>query len=213
MAGISAFLIDDHTVLRQAVVEMLEAEPDIRVVGQTEDAKAGIEEVERLKPDIAIVDLKMPEMSGLTVIGEIARRSPATGIIVFTMYDNAAYVWRAMNSGASGYVLKSASKDDLLRAVRAVKSGAGYLQAEVTKPLLKRLAQDARAEGRKSELSARELQVLECVALGQSNKTIANHLSIGEETVKAHLKSLYDKLGASDRAHAVAIALRQQLID
>lgn len=213
MAEITAFLIDDHTVLRQAVVEMLDAEPDIRVVGQTESAVTGIEEVARLKPNIAVVDLKMPGMSGLTVISEIAARSPFTGIIVFTMYDNAAYVWRAMNSGASGYVLKSASKDDLLRAVRAVHAGAGYLQAEVTKPLLKRMAQDARAEGRRSELSARELQVLECVALGQSNKTVAVNLSISEETVKAHLKSLYEKLDASDRAHAVAIALRQQLIE
>lgn len=213
MAEITAFLIDDHTVLRQAVVEMLDAEPDIRVVGQTESAVTGIEEVARLKPNIAVVDLKMPGMSGLTVISEIAARSPFTGIIVFTMYDNAAYVWRAMNSGASGYVLKSASKDDLLRAVRAVHAGAGYLQAEVTKPLLKRMAQDARAEGRRSELSARELQVLECVALGQSNKTVAANLSISEETVKAHLKSLYEKLDASDRAHAVAIALRQQLIE
>tara|TARA_R110000868_G_scaffold1276_1_gene9945 strand:- start:4289 stop:4930 length:642 start_codon:yes stop_codon:yes gene_type:complete len=212
MSEITAYLIDDHTVLRQAVVEMLDAETDIRVVGHTENAAKGIEEVERLKPDVAVIDLKMPDISGLTVITELAARVPSTGIIVFTMYDNAAYVWRAMNSGASGYVLKSASKDDLLRAVRAVHAGAGYLQAEVTKPLLKRLAQEARAEGRKSELSARELQVLECVALGQSNKTVAITLSVSEETVKAHLKSLYEKLGASDRAHAVAIALRQQII-
>jgi DNA-binding NarL/FixJ family response regulator len=213
MSEITAYLIDDHTVLRQAVVEMLEAEDNIRVVGQTESAATGIEEVVRLKPDIAVVDLKMPDISGLTVITEIAAHSPGTGIIVFTMYDNAAYVWRALNSGASGYVLKSASKEDLLRAVRAVHAGAGYLQAEVTKPLLKRMAQDARADGRRSELSARELQVLECVALGQSNKTVAANLSISEETVKAHLKSLYEKLDASDRAHAVAIALRQQLIE
>ncbi|MBI1238996.1 MAG: response regulator [Alphaproteobacteria bacterium] len=212
MAKIATFLIDDHTVLRQAVVEMLEAEDDIAVVGQAPDAASGIEAVARLRPDVVIIDLKMPGQGGLVAIPEIARVAPGCGIIVFTMYDNAAYVWQAMNAGATGYVLKSASKDDLLRAVRAVHAGLGYLQAEVTRPLLKRLARDAKAAGQKSELSARELEVLELVALGRSNKAIASALKIAEETVKAHLKSLYEKLGASDRAHAVAIALRQQLI-
>lgn len=213
MRRISVFLIDDHHVLRQAVVEMLQSEDDIVVVGQAGDARSGIDAIAGQKPDVAILDLKMPGMSGLAAIGEILRASPKTGIIVFTMYDNPAYVWETTNAGASGYVLKSASKDDLLRAVRAVHAGAGYLQAEVTKPLLRRLAQDARAAGQKASLTSRELQVLECLAEGQSNKVIAANLSITEDTVKAHLKSLYEKLGASDRAHAVAISLRQQLIE
>ncbi len=213
MKKITIYLIDDHHVLRQAVVEMLEAEEDIAVVGQSGDARAGVGEIERLKPDVAVLDLKMPGMGGLAAIAEIVKAAPRTGIIVFTMYDNPAYVWETTNAGASGYVLKSASKEDLLRAVRAVHAGAGYLQAEVTKPLLRRLAQDARSAGQKATLTSRELQVLECLAEGQSNKVIAYTLSITEDTVKAHLKSLYDKLDASDRAHAVAIALRQQLIE
>ncbi|MEP0710151.1 MAG: response regulator transcription factor [Parvibaculum sp.] len=213
MKKISTYLIDDHHVLRQAVVEMLEAEEDIVVVGQSGDARTGIGEIERLRPNVAVLDLKMPGMGGLAAIGEIVKSAPRTGIIIFTMYDNPAYVWETTNAGASGYVLKSASKEDLLRAVRAVHAGAGYLQAEVTKPLLRRLAQDARSAGQKATLTSRELQVLECLAEGQSNKVIAYTLSITEDTVKAHLKSLYDKLDASDRAHAVAIALRQQLIE
>jgi DNA-binding NarL/FixJ family response regulator len=210
---ITTYLIDDHHVLRQAVVEMLEAEEDIVVVGQSGDARTGIGEIERLRPNVAVLDLKMPGMGGLAAIGELVKSAPRTGIIIFTMYDNPAYVWETTNAGASGYVLKSASKEDLLRAVRAVHAGAGYLQAEVTKPLLRRLAQDARSAGQKATLTSRELQVLECLAEGQSNKVIAYTLSITEDTVKAHLKSLYDKLDASDRAHAVAIALRQQLIE
>lgn len=213
MKKITTYLIDDHHVLRQAVVEMLEAEDDIAVVGQSGDARTGIGEIERLRPNVAVLDLKMPGMGGLAAIGEIVKSAPRTGIIIFTMYDNPAYVWETTNAGASGYVLKSASKEDLLRAVRAVHAGAGYLQAEVTKPLLRRLAQDARSAGQKATLTSRELQVLECLAEGQSNKVIAYTLSITEDTVKAHLKSLYDKLDASDRAHAVAIALRQQLIE
>ncbi len=213
MKKISTYLIDDHHVLRQAVVEMLEAEEDIAVVGQSGDARAGIGEIERLRPDVVVLDLKMPGMGGLAAIGEIMKSAPRTGIIIFTMYDNPAYVWETTNAGASGYVLKSASKEDLLRAVRAVHAGAGYLQAEITKTLLRRLAQDARSAGQKATLTSRELQVLECLAEGQSNKVIAYTLSVTEDTVKAHLKSLYGKLDASDRAHAVAIALRQQLIE
>ena len=213
MKAITIYLLDDHHVLRQALAAMLNGEEDMRVVGDSGDPRAGIDAIIALKPQVAVIDLKMPGLSGLTAIGEINRAAPQVGIIIFTMYDNPAYVWEATNSGASGYVLKEASKEDLLRAVRAVASGAGYLQAEVTKPLLKRLAAEAKAQGHKSSLTAREVQILAQLAEGQSNKVIGGSLSITEDTVKQHLKSLYDKLGASDRAHAVAIALRQRLIE
>jgi len=210
---ISVYLLDDHHVLRQALAAMLNAESDIRVIGDSGDARVGIEAIKAANPKVAIIDLKMPGISGLSAITEINRSAPSVGILVFTMYDNPAYVWETTNNGASGYILKDASKDDLLRAVRAVASGAGYLQAEVTKPLLKRLAADAKSQGQRSTLTAREIQILAQLAEGQSNKLIASALAISEDTVKQHLKSLYDKLGATDRAHAVAIALRQRLIE
>lgn len=213
MKPIRCVLIDDHHVLREAVAAMLAAESDIVVIGQAGDAPGGCALVRETHPDIVITDLKMPGQSGLGAIGEIAKELPGIGIIVFTMYDNAAYVWETMNAGARGYVLKSASKTDLLRAVRAVASGAGYLQAEVTVPLLRRIAHDARSADARRTLSLREMQVLEFLAEGKSNKLIARTLSITEETVKTHLRNLYEKLGAADRAHAVAIALRQRLIE
>lgn len=213
MKTIRTVLVDDHHVLREAVAAMLDAEPDISVVGQSGDAAGGIALILETRPDVVVMDLKMPGQSGLSAIAEIGKALPDTGIVVFTMYDNAAYVWETMNAGARGYLLKSASKPDLLRAVRAVASGAGYLQAEVTMPLLKRLAHDARSADARRALSLREMQVLEYLAEGKSNKLIARTLSITEETVKSHFKNLYDKLGAADRAHAVAIALRQRLIE
>lgn len=213
MTRTRVFLLDDHTVLRQAVRVMLEAENDIEIVGEAGDGVQGVAGIGRTRPDVAIVDLKMPGMGGLSAIPEIVRASPKTAIIVFTMYNNPVYVYEAMHAGASGYVLKSASKEDLLRAIRAVKQGAGFLQAEVTKPLLRRLVLDARAEAERSNLTLREIQILEFLAEGKSNKEIANFLSISDETVKTHLKRLYEKLGASDRAQAVAIALRQSLIE
>lgn len=207
------YLVDDHTVVRQSVRVMLEAEDDMLVVGEAGEGRTGVRGIAASKPDVAIVDLKMPGMPGLAAIPEILNASPRTGVIVFTMYNNASYVHEAMHAGASGYVLKSATKDDLLRAVRAVHAGAGFLQAEVTKPLLRRLAVDAKLAGGHAALSLREIEVLELLAEGNSNKAIGQVLTISEETVKTHLKRLYEKLGAADRAQAVAIALRQQLID
>jgi len=162
---------------------------------------------------VAIVDLKMPGVTGLSAIPEILRASAKTSVLVFTMYNNPAYVYEAMHAGASGYVLKTSTKEELLRAIRAIRQGAGFLQAEVTKPLLRRLAQDAKLDAERSNLTLREIQILELLSEGKSNKEIAALLSISDETVKTHLKRLYDKLGASDRAQAVAIALRQNLIE
>lgn len=213
MDPIRVLLVDDHTVLRQAVRVMLETEADVAVVGEGGDAREAIQLVERTKPDVVLIDLKMPGTTGLGAIPEIRARSPKTAVIVFTMYENPSYVYEATHAGAAGYVLKSASKEELLRAIRAVHQGAGFLQAEVTRPLLRRLALDARVEAEKMNLSLREIQILEHLSEGKSNKEIAGILSISEETVKTHLKRLYDKLGASDRAQAVAIALRQNLIE
>jgi DNA-binding NarL/FixJ family response regulator len=211
--SIRIFLIDDHTVLRQAVRVMLEAEAGLEVVGEAGDAESGVKEVTRLRPDVAIVDLKLPGRPGLVAIAKIQALSPKTAVIAFTMYNNPAYVYEAMHAGASAYVLKSASKEELLQAVRAVHAGSGFLQAEITKPLLQRLALESKLGAGKSAPSARELQVLELVGEGKSNKEIATSLEISDETVKTHLRHLYEKLGVSDRAQAVAIALRQQLIE
>jgi len=210
---IRIFLIDDHTVLRQAVRLMLGAEPGLEVVGEAGDADEGVRGVAGALPDVAIVDLKLPGTPGLAAIPKLVAASPDTAVIVFTMYNNPVYVHEALHAGASAYVLKSASKEELLRAVRAVHAGSGFLQAELTKPLLKRLAREAKLGVGRSAPSARELQVLELLGEGKSNKEIAQTLAISEETVKTHLRHLYEKLGVNDRAQAVAIALRQQLID
>jgi DNA-binding NarL/FixJ family response regulator len=209
---IRVFLLDDHTVLRQAVRVMLEAE-GIEVVGEAGDVESGVAEVVRTDPDVALVDLKMPGVSGLEAIRRILSDAPRTGIVVFTMYNNPAYVYEAMNAGASGYILKSATRDELVRAVRAVHQGSGFLQAEVTKPLLLRLASDAKVESDRTNLTLREIEIVEMLADGNGNREIARSLSISEETIKTHLRRIYEKLGASDRAQAVAIALRQHLIE
>lgn len=212
-ASIRVFLLDDHTVLRQAVRVMLESEGGIEVVGEAGDVETGVPEIVRTNPDVALVDLKMPGVSGLEAIRRILAEAPRTGVLVFTMYKNPAYVYEAMNTGASGYILKNATKEELVRAIRAVHAGSGFLQAEVTKPLLLRLAADAKVESDRTNLTLREIEIVEMLADGNGNREIAKQLSISEETIKTHLRRIYDKLGASDRAQAVAIALRQHLIE
>lgn len=212
MAKIRTYLIDDHNAVRQAVAAMLEGTDTIEVIGQSGEPFVGIAEVQALKPKVVLVDLKMPGLSGLSVISEILRTDPGIRIAVFTMYDNPAYVWETINAGACGYLLKTATREELIRAITAVAAGNGYLQAEVTMPLLKKFAHEARTTDERRSLTLREVQTLECLADGLGNKEIANKLSLSEETVKSHLSNVYEKLGASDRAHAVAIALRQKLI-
>ncbi len=210
---IRTYLIDDHNAVREAVATMIAAAADIEVVGQSADVHEGIADVVRTRPKVVLLDLKLPGMSGLTAVSEILRQAPDTRIVVFTMYDNPAYVWETINAGAAGYLLKNASTEELLHAIRSVARGGGYLQAEVTMPVLRRVAHDARSSDSRKSLTTRETQILLSLADGASNKTIAHQLSLREETVKSHLRSLYDKLGASDRAHAVSIALRQRLIE
>jgi DNA-binding NarL/FixJ family response regulator len=210
---IRTYLIDDHTAVRQAVATMLETADDIEIVGQAGDVPSAVAEVAAAHPDVVLLDLKLPGMGGLSAIPLIQEVASRSRIVVFTMYDNPAFVWETVNSGAAGYLLKTASKEELLQAIRAVASGAGYLQAAVTMPVLRRVAHDTRSSASRRSLTQRELQILEALAEGQPNKTIAHQLSLSEETIKSHLRSMYEKLGAADRAHAVSIALRQRLIE
>lgn len=213
MRSIRTYLIDDHNAVRQAVATMLASEEGVEIVGQSSDATSGLDEISTIRPNVVLLDLKMPGMSGLAAISRILKIDPTIRIVIFSMYDNPAYVWETINAGASGYLLKTATREELVRAVVAVAGGSGYLQAEVTMPLLRRFAHDARTTASKSSLTLREMQILECLAEGMTNKEIAIRLQVSDETIKSHSKNLYDKLGASDRAHAVAIALRQSIIE
>ncbi|MBI2964565.1 MAG: response regulator transcription factor [Deltaproteobacteria bacterium] len=213
MNPIRIFLVDDHAVLRQAVSVMLGAESDMTVVGQAGTGREALAAVESARPEVVMLDIKMPEAAGLDVLRDLRRACPKARVIIFTMYENPAYVNAAIRAGASGYVLKSVGRDELLRAIRAVSAGGQFLHAEVTGPLLRRAALEAKLRPGGGGLTVRDVQVLECLADGKSNKEIAHALGISDETVKSHLKRLFEKLGVSDRTEAVAIALRQNLID
>jgi len=212
MGRTTIVLVDDHAAVRTGVRVMLEAAPDLAVIGEAGDGREAIQMVTAARPDVVILDLAMPGLGGLDALPLLREAAPRTAILVFTMHANAAYVSAAMRAGARGYLLKSAGQGELLAAVRAVHAGHGYLQPEITGPLIRRIVADERVAER-STITAREAQILEAVADGRGNKEIAAAIGIAEDTVKTHLRRLFEKLGASDRAQAVAIALRQRLID
>lgn len=212
MGRTTIVLVDDHAAVRTGVRVMLEAAPDLAVIGEAGDGREAIQMVTAARPDVVILDLAMPGLGGLDTLPRLREAAPRTAILVFTMHANAAYVSAAMRAGARGYLLKSAGQGELLAAVRAVHAGHGYLQPEITGPLIRRIVADERVAER-STITAREAQILEAVADGRGNKEIAAAIGIAEDTVKTHLRRLFEKLGASDRAQAVAIALRQRLID
>lgn len=206
-------LLDDHTAVRQAIRSVLAAESDVQVVGDTGELAEAIRLAETTAPNVVVLDLKLPGTSGIEVVRRFRAALPGPAIVVFSMHGSSQYVYSAMHAGAAAYVLKSAEWSELLQAIRAAARGGRFLQGEVTRPLLERLAFEARSRPGAEPLTPREIGVLECVAEGMSNKEVAARFGISEETVKTHLKHLYDKLGVADRAQAVAVALRQQVIE
>jgi len=201
---IRLLIADDHPVVRDGLSGMFSDEPGFEVVGQAADGAEAVRLAQALRPDVVLMDLRMPGMDGVTAITELARRGVAVRVLVLTTYDTDSHVLPAIEAGATGYLLKDAPRDELLRAVRAAAQGDAVLSPSVAARLMNRF----RAPGA-GPLSQRELEVLEMVAAGTTNREAAARLFISEATVKTHLLHLYAKLGVSDRAAAVAVALRE----
>ena len=205
-------VVDDHEVLRQGLRFMVRNVADLVIAAEAGDGAEAVDRIAADAPDVVLLDVRMPNLDGLETLREIHRRWPGMPVLIFSMYDDPEYVEAALEAGAAGYLLKSVGQEELLRAVRAVAAGSGYLQAEITRPVLQRFARNAGPPA-VARLSPREVEVLRLLADGFANKQIARRLDLSEATVKGYLSQLFDKLGASDRAHAVALALRTRLID
>lgn len=198
-------IADDHRIFRDGLRPLL-AESGIEVVGEAEDGAALLELLGADPPDIVLLDLSMPGMSGLDALAKLRRIAPHTRVVVLTMHDEPGFVRRAVELGASGYLLKNAGREELLRALAHVASGEAYLQGEITASLFQQISGDAPT--RPFTLSPREREVLQLAAGGLENKEIAATLELSETTVKGYLKTAFERLGARSRAEAVAIGLR-----
>lgn len=205
---IRLLIADDHPVVRDGLSGMFAAEPGFEVVGQAGDGAEAIQLAETLRPDVILMDLQMPGMNGLAAISQLTGRGVTARILVLTTYDTDGYVVPAIEAGATGYLLKDAPRDELLRAVSAAADGTSVLAPSVANTLMNHV----RTPSTPDIVSPRELEVLQLVAAGNTNREIAAHLFISEATVKTHLLNLYAKLDVPDRASAVAEAFRRGLL-
>jgi DNA-binding NarL/FixJ family response regulator len=197
--------VDDHPLLREGIAAVLEDEPDMVLVAEATNGDDAIRSFRQHRPDVTLMDIQMPGMSGIDAMTAIRSEFPNARFIVLTTYQGDVQAMRALKAGASGYLLKSMLRKELLETIRIVDSGKRRIPPEVAAELADHLADDA--------LSEREMEILRQVASGNSNKLIASQLRISEATVKGHMKSILSKLGANDRTHAVTIAIKRGIID
>lgn len=201
---ITLVVVDDHPVVRDGLRGMFESAPGFEVLGEAANGVEGIELAARLDPDVVLMDLRMPGGGGVAAIAELTRRGARSKVLVLTTYDTDSDTLPAIEAGATGYLLKDAPRDELFTAVRAAADGRTVLSPTVASRLVSRVRTPGAA--RHEALSAREREVLELVSKGTSNREIAAELFISEATVKTHLTHIFAKLGAKDRAAAVAVA-------
>ena len=207
MKDVKLLIADDHPVVRSGLRGMLEGQPGFEVVGEAENGAEAVALVGRLRPDVVLMDLRMPEMDGATATAKIKAEHPEVHVLVLTTYESDADILRAVEAGATGYLLKDTPREGLYGAIRAAAEGRSFLASAVAARLMDRVRRPA-----EETPSAREIEILELVAEGKSNKEIAKQLWIGETTVKTHLLHLFAKLGVADRTSAVTAALKRGVI-
>jgi DNA-binding NarL/FixJ family response regulator len=209
---IRVLIADDHTVVRDGLVALLARRPDITVVGEASNGVEAVEKAGQLRPDVILMDLRMPEMDGAEAMRRIREQDPDVRFLVLTTFDNDEYIFEAIQAGAKGYLLKDASREDLFRAVVAVYKGESLIQPAVASRVLDRFVEMSRRTVPGETLSEREVEVVRLMARGAANKEIAAALFISESTVKTHIANIFQKLDVNDRTEAVTTALQKGII-
>lgn len=204
---IRVLVADDHAVVRAGIVALLAAEPDIDVIGEAVDGEQAVELALALLPDLVVMDVRMPRLTGDVATARIRERTDAVRVLVLTTYETDASILSAIEAGASGYLLKAAPADELIAGVRSVAAGEVALSPAIAAQLVSRMREPA-----PSTLTTRETEVLRLVAEGLSNRAIGERLFVGEATVKTHLLRTFEKLGVNDRTRAVTLAMERGLI-
>lgn len=201
---IRVLIVDDHAIVRKGLATIINRDPEMTVIAQAEDGQQAIDAFREYQPDVTLMDLRMPKMAGVEAIMAICAEFKQARIAVLTTYDGDEDIYRGLQAGAQGYLLKDAKSGELLNAIRAIHNGQKYIPPEVGAKLLQRISNP--------ELSERELKVLRLMAQGMSNQEIGTALSIGESTVKSHVNRIFSKLGVSDRTQAVITAVKRGIV-
>ena len=210
---IKILIADDHPVVREGLIAMIRREPDFMVVGEATNGLEAVNKAKELKPDVILMDLRMPEMDGVEAIRQVSMAEPNTKFIILTTYSDDEYIFRGIEVGARAYLLKDAPREDLFKAIRAVHRGESLIQPVVASKVLDRFAElSRRAQAPAGALSEREIEVLRLMAKGDANKEIAAQLHITDSTVKTHISNIFQKLNAKDRTEAVMQAVKKGII-
>ena len=213
MEPIKILIADDHPVVREGLTSMINRETDFKVIGEAKNGVEAVKLARELKPDIVLMDLRMPELDGVEAIKQITATEPSIKFIILTTYSDDEYIFRGIEVGARAYLLKDAPRDDLFKAIRAVYRGESLIQPVVASKILNRFAELSRqAQAPTETLSERELEVIALMAKGSSNKEIAAELDITNSTVKTHITNIFQKLNATDRTEAVTQAIKRGII-
>jgi two-component system, NarL family, response regulator DegU len=210
--SIKVMIVDDHNLVREGLKAVFDQGDEIDVVGEAGSGEEAIEMVNKVKPDVILMDISMPGMNGIQATKLIRDANPDAKIVILTMLDQEGYVYEAIKAGATGYMLKSTSSDELVNAIQTVNEGKALLHPDATAQLLKEFVTLAQNKAKDYGLSNREMEVLQLLSEGNTNKEIAKALWISEQTVKTHVAHIFDKLGTSDRTETVAQALRSGLV-
>ncbi|MCM3784623.1 response regulator transcription factor [Neobacillus mesonae] len=209
-------IVDDHVVVRSGLTALLNGKHGIEVIGDAADGDEAIVKAEELSPDVVLMDFSMPPgKDGLTATSELKKKLPDIQVLILTMHDDEEYLFRAIQAGASGYILKSAPYEELIAAIRSVAEGSAYLYPSATKKLMHEYSEMIRrgeTEGPFETLSEREKEIMAWIAKGYSNKEIAEHLIISVKTVESHKSNLMDKLGLKSRPELVKLAMKKGLL-
>jgi DNA-binding NarL/FixJ family response regulator len=213
MDAVNILIVDDHTLFRTGIRKMLEAEPDMHVVGEAATGREALEQARQLMPDVILMDVKMPDMDGIEATRRLCREMPHVGVIFCTMFEDDEFVFAGLQAGGRGYILKDADPETMLRAIRAVAHGESLLGSTIAQKVMRQFsALPDKQTALVDDLTPRELEVLTLIAEGLPNKEIAQELTISEKTVKNHINNIFSKLHVYDRSQAMLYAIRQGLV-
>ncbi len=215
MSRIRILLADDHTVMRRGLRFLLESQPDMTVVAEASDGREAVQQAEAAQPDVAVLDIAMPNLSGIEAAQRIASQAPKVAIVMLSMHSDESYVLRALKAGARGYLLKDAAESDLIEAIRAVHQGKTFFSSEISKMLVEDYIREIRSRGVEDSyelLTSREREILQLLVEGNSNKDIATHLNVSPYTVETHRRNIQEKLNLRSFAELILYAVRKRII-
>jgi len=218
MDRIKVLIVDDHRVVREGLSAILKSKENIQVLGEAQDGQEAVEKARSLLPDVILMDVSMPKMTGVEATRIVKREFPHIGIIALTMYEEQQYIFDLVRGGATGYLLKDSDSDQIVKAIQSVYRGDSLIHPAVASKILAEFSLMTQKKGKKSgwvehDLTEREITVLRLVADGKTNKEIANNLDLSEKTVKNHVRNIFHKLQVYDRTQAAILAIRKGLIE